>query len=136
LSDKTNGERGKRVEKIFAEFNESWMGYWGAYVDLQNQLYESVRAAREVSWLAATDFTKLNEINQVQRDLFASMPRRMDYMPLGQLSKNLDSVASRLGDLETALSLEKEKCRKLEEAIAVLIERAKKTKEELLMNES
>ncbi len=108
------------------------MGYWGAYVDLQNQLYESVRAAREVSWMAATDFTKLTEINQVQRELFASMPRRMDYMPLGQLSRNLDSVVSKLGDLETALSAEKEKCRRLDEAITVLMERAKKTKEELL----
>ena len=132
MSKNNNDQEGKRVEKIFIEFNESWMGYWGAYVDLQNQLYESIRAAREVSWLAATDFTKLSEINQVQRELFASMPRRMDYMPLGQLSRNLDSVASKLGDLEAALAVEKEKCRKLEEAITVLMERARRTKEDLL----
>jgi hypothetical protein len=70
-----------RVEGIFAAFNESWLVYWDAYVELQNQLYESVKAAREVSWLAATDTDEISRINMAQRELFASMPRRMDYSP-------------------------------------------------------
>jgi septal ring factor EnvC (AmiA/AmiB activator) len=131
MSSNIDGGRDRRIETIFAEFNESWMNYWSAYVDLQNQLYESVKAAREVSWLAATDIGKISEINQVQRELFAAMPRRMDYMPLGQVTRNLDSALSKLDELESALSLEKEKSKKLEEAIEELRERTRKTKEEL-----
>lgn len=108
------------------------MTYWDAYVDLQNQLYESIKTAREVSWLAATDTTKMSAINSVQRELFSTMPRRMDYMPLGQISRDLDSAVSKLEELENALSVEKEKCKRLEEATDVLQERARKTKEELL----
>ncbi len=108
------------------------MTYWAAYVELQNQLYESVKAAREVSWLAATDTEKISEINQAQRELFASMPRRMDYMPLGQITRSFDSAVSKLEVLETALSVGKEMCTRLEEATEVLKERARKTKEELL----
>ncbi len=77
----TSGQT-KRVEEAFVEFNESWMVYWEAYVELQDQLYESFKAAREVSWLAATDTAKMAKINQAQRQLFASMPRRIDYAPL------------------------------------------------------
>src|SRR3989441_13298890 len=102
------------VEEIFAEFNRSWMTYWDAYVELQNQLYESIKAAREVSWLAATDTGKMSEINQAQREVFASMPRRMDYMPLGQITRGFDSAVSKLEDLESALSAEKEKCKRRE----------------------
>ena len=127
----TKGEQSKKLEKMFAEFNESWMLYWNAYVELQNQLYESVKAAREVSWLAATDITKMSEINQAQRELFAAMPRRMDYMPLGQITRNLESALGKLNELEAALFSVKEKCRRLEEAIDVLRERTSKTKQEL-----
>jgi hypothetical protein len=130
----SESERGKsgEIEKVFEDFNKSWMTYWDAYVDLQNQLYESIKTAREVSWLAATDTTKMSEINSAQRELFSSMPRRVDYVPLGQISRDLDSAVSKLEELETALSVEKEKCKRLELATDVLLERAKKTKGELL----
>ncbi len=128
----TSGEGGEELERIFGEFNKSWMTYWDAYVELQNQLYESIKAAREVTWLAGTDTEKVSEINQAQRELFASMPRRMDYMPLGQITRDLDSALSKLERLENALSVEKEKCKRLEEATEVLRERARKAKEELL----
>jgi diphthamide synthase subunit DPH2 len=132
LSTESGGKTGTGVEKVFEDFNKSWMTYWDAYVDLQNQLYESIKTAREVSWLAATDTTKMSEINSAQRELFSSMPRRVDYVPLGQISRDLDSAVSKLEELETALSVEKEKCKRLELATDVLLERAKKTKEELL----
>ncbi len=120
--------RDTRLREIFASFNESWMKYWESYVTLQNQLYESLRAAREVSWLAATDERKLSEINQVQRELFAGMPRRLDYIPLGQISQDLDSALSKIADFEVALSREVEGCKKLEEAIAIMKEKAEAMK--------
>ena len=83
--------------------------------------------------MAATNTEKINEINQVQREVFASMPRRMDYMPLGQITRSFGSAVGKLEELENALSVEKEKCEKLEEATEVLKERAKKTREELLI---
>ncbi len=126
-ADRTGSEP---LERIFASFNESWMNYWGAYVELQNQLYESVRAAREVSWLAATDLAKMSEINQAQRELFAAMPRKMDYIPLGQITSGLDAV-SKLDQLDAALASELEKCRKIEKAIEILRKQAVKTKQEL-----
>jgi hypothetical protein len=132
LSTGSGGEAGIRVEKAFEEFNKSWMVYWDAYVDLQNQLYESIKTAREVSWLAATDPAKMSDINSVQRELFSTMPRRMDYMPLGQISRDLDSALSKLEELEAALSVEKEKCKRLEQATDVLLEGTRKTKEELV----
>jgi hypothetical protein len=132
LSTESGGGAGAGVEKVFEEFNKSWMTYWDAYVDLQNQLYESIKTAREVSWLAATDTAKMSEINSAQRELFSTMPRRMDYMPLGQISRDLDSAVSKLEELENALSVEKEKCKRLEQATDVLLEKTKKTKEELL----
>jgi hypothetical protein len=132
LSSESGSGPSTGVEKVFEDFNKSWMTYWDAYVDLQNQLYESIKTAREVSWLAATDTTKMSAINSVQRELFSTMPRRMDYMPLGQISRDLDSAVSKLEELENALSVEKEKCKRLEEATDVLQERARKTKEELL----
>ncbi len=55
-----------RVEGIFAAFNESWRVYWDAYVELQNQLYESVKAAREVSWLAAKKTKCLKLIDAIE----------------------------------------------------------------------
>jgi hypothetical protein len=76
LSNK-GGEENGRLEKVFADSNEFWMTYWGKYMDLQNQLYESVKAERRVLWLAATDFEKMGEINKTQRELFASPPRRL-----------------------------------------------------------
>lgn len=106
------------------------MNYWAAYVDLQNQLYESVRTAREVSWLAATDLVKMSEINQARRELFAAMPRKMDYSPLGQITSGLDA-AGKLDQLDAALAVELEKCKKLEQAIGRLREQAIKTKQEL-----
>lgn len=125
-----DAERGQ-VEGIFAEFNKSWMTYWDAYVELQKQMYESIKAAREVSWLAGTDTTKISEINRVQRELFASMPRKMDYEPLGEISRNLESAVSKLEALQSALLVEKEMCRKLEEATLVLKESARMTEEAL-----
>ncbi len=86
------------------------MTYWGKYVDLQNRFYENVKAAREISWLAATDFEKIGEINKTQRT-FASMPRRIDYEPLSLVTGNLDSAVSKLDELETILSAGTEKCR-------------------------
>ncbi len=131
MSVGTSGEGSKEVARIFAEFNKAWMTYWDAYVELQNQLYESIKAAREVTWLAATDTEKISEINQAQRELFASMPRTMDYMPLGQITRDLDGALDKLERLENALSVEKETCKRLEEATEVLKERARKAKEEL-----
>jgi hypothetical protein len=127
----TTGGGNTEVERIFAEFNKAWMTYWDAYVELQNQLYESIKAAREVSWLAGTDTEKISEINQAQRELFASMPRRMDYMPLGQISRDLDSALSKLEALQSALILEKEMCKKLEEATGILKDSARVTEQAL-----
>ena len=131
MSADINPEQSKVVERIFAEFNESWMNYWAAYVELQNSLYESVKAARDVSWLAATDVDKISRINQLQRDLFSSMPRRMDYLPLGQIARNMDTAVSKLDELEKALSSEKVRCGRLEDAIEVLSGQVKRAKQEL-----
>jgi hypothetical protein len=109
-----------RLEEIFDSFNRAWLEYWDSYVALQDQLYESLRAARELSWLAATDPEKLSEINRLQRELFAGMPRRLDYTPLGQISRDLDSAPSKIAELEKALASEEDGCRKLAEAIAIL----------------
>lgn len=108
------------MEEIFASFGKAWLKYWESYVALQDQLYESLKAAREVQWLAATDPAKLSEINALQRDLFASMPRRLDYSPLGQVSQSLDSAPTKIAELEAALSAEETACKKLEEAIETL----------------
>ncbi len=116
---------------VFAAFQRSWLDYWAAYVELQKQLYESLRAGREVSWLAATDTEKINEINITQRELFAAMPRRMDYMPLGQINRSLDSAMSKLDELERALTSEEAKCRTLLDAIQVLRQGIGKTREGL-----
>lgn len=129
--ESADNARDARFEEIFVSFNESLMKYWESYVELQDQLYESLRAAREVSWLAATDTSKLREINQAQRELFARMPRRMDYIPLAQISLDYDSAASKIAELEATLSLEEEGCKKLEEAIAILKEKAAAMKEAL-----
>jgi hypothetical protein len=120
----------ERIERIFIAFNESWLVYWDAYVELQNQLYESVKAAREVSWLAATDTEKISRINMAQRELFASMPRRMDYSPLGQIG-NLDNAMRRLKELEDAMVTEKAKCLKLIDAIEVIRGKIATTKDGL-----
>ena len=116
---------------MFDEFNESWLRYWAIYVELQNQLYDSARAAREVSWLAAADDAKLSQINRVQRELYATMPRRVDYMPLGQVNRDMDSALSKVQELETALASEKVKCGRLEAAIDMLLQQIVKTKQEL-----
>jgi len=129
--ESADNARDARFKEIFVSFNESLMKYWESYVSLQDQLYESLRAAREVSWLAATDTSKLREINQAQRELFARMPRRMDYIPLAQISLDYDSAASKIAELEATLSLEEEGCKKLEEAIAILKEKAEAMKEAL-----
>ena len=108
------------LQEVFGSFNEAWLKYWEFYVALQRQLYESLRAAREVQWLAATDEGKLSEVNRMQRELFASMPRRLDYTPLGQVSQDLDAASSKIEELDAALSSEEEACRKLQEAIVTL----------------
>ncbi len=129
LTDNPKDEQ-ERVERIFAAFNKSWLTYWDAYVELQNQLYESVKAAREVSWLAATDTDKIGRINMAQRELFASMPRRMDYSPLGDIG-NLDNAMRRLEDLEDAMVTEKAKCLQLINAIEVIRGKIATTKDGL-----
>ncbi len=125
----TKSDRDARLKEIFASFNESWMQYWESYVRLQDQLYDSLRAAREVSWLAATDGNELSEINRTQRELFAGIPRRLDYVPLGQISRDYDSAQSKIAELEAKLTLEEEGCKKLEQAIAILKEKTKAMKE-------
>ena len=125
------GAPDERLKEIFASFDVSLMKYWESYVRLQEQLYESLRAAREVSWLAATDQNRLSEINRSQRELFASMPRRLDYIPLGQISQDMDSAPSKIRELEATLALEEEGCKKLEEAIAILKEKTGAMKEAL-----
>ena len=107
-------------EEIFDSFNQSYQIYWKAYVALQNQLYETLRAAREVQWLAATDERKLSEINNLQRELFESVPRRLDYTPLGQISQDLDSAPNKIDELDAALSSAEEACKKLEANIMIL----------------
>lgn len=116
---------------MLAEFNESWLKYWATYVELQNQLYESARAAREVSWLAATDEAKLSQINRMQRELYATMPRRVDYMPLGQVTRTMDAALSKVNELEAALTSEKAKCGRLVAAVDLLLEQITRTKQEL-----
>ena len=130
LSDGRNADRNK-LEEIFDSFSQSYQRYWEAYVVLQNQLYETLRAAREVQWLAATDEKRLGEINSLQRELFASVPRRLDYAPLGQISEDLDSAPNKIDQLDAALSSANEACRKLEEGIVVLKARAQAMKEAL-----
>ncbi len=124
-------EKSKRIEQTFDEFNESWLVYWNAYIELQNQLYESLKAAREVTWLGATDNSKMSEINAAQRQLFATMPRRLDYVPLGQLNRSMDYALSKINELLAALFSEKEKCKRLEAAIDILTDKANKTRQEL-----
>ncbi len=111
------------LKPIFHAFNEAWMKYWESYVNLQDQLYESLRAGREVSWLAANDERKMSEINQVQRELFENMPRRLDYSPIGQITRDLSSAPSKIKDLEEALTQEEEGCKSLEAAIALMREK-------------
>ena len=112
-----------RLREIFAAFNEAWLKYWDSYIKLQDQLYESLRAGREVSWLAATDERKMSEINRVQRELFENMPRRLDYSPLGQISRDLNSAPSKIKDLEAALAQAEEGCRSLEAALTLMKEK-------------
>ena len=92
---------------------------------------DSLRGAREVQWLSATNQEKLSEVNRLQRELFASMPRRLDYTPLGQVSQDLDSASSKIEEFEVALSSEEEACRKLEEAIVILKAQTQMMKESL-----
>jgi len=119
LNNEKNADTSE-LEEIFDSFSQSYQRYWEAYVVLQNQLYETLRAAREVQWLAATDEKKLSEINSLQRELFASVPRRLDYTPLGQISEDLDSAPNKIDELGAALSSANEACRKLEEGIVTL----------------
>lgn len=121
-----------RLKEIFVSFNKAWLKYWESYVRLQDQLYESLRAGREVSWLAATDERKLSEINQVQRELFSGMPRRLDYSPLGQISRDMNSAPSKIADLEAALTKEEEGCKALEAAIVLMKEKVEMMKEAIL----
>jgi len=128
-SDQRNEQ--DRIANVFNEFQTAWLIYWNAYVDLQNQLYEAIKAARDVSWLAATDTDKLSRLNNSQRELFASMPRRMDYMPLGQINRNQDSALSKLDQLEKAMFTEKEKCLRLMDAIQIIQQKIEIAKKEL-----
>ena len=119
------------LEEIFDSFNKAWLKYWEAYVALQNKLDESLRAAREVQWLAAADEGKLSEINRLQRELFANVPRRLDYMPLGQVSQDLDSAPSKIDELDAVLASEEEACKKLEAEIVILKTQIQAMKEAL-----
>ncbi len=127
----TKEVRDARLAEIFAAFNEAWMKYWESYRKLQDQLYESLRAGREVSWLAATDPVKLRDINQVQRELFSEMPRRLDYAPVGEITQDMGSAPSKIADLQEALSKEEQACRDLEAAIALMKEQISVMKEAL-----
>ncbi|MDG7007782.1 MAG: hypothetical protein JRN06_06025 [Nitrososphaerota archaeon] len=69
-------------------------------------MYEGLRAGREVSWLAAADEAKLREINQVQRELFSGMPRKLNYAPQGEITRGLGNAPSKIADLQGALSRE------------------------------
>jgi chromosome segregation ATPase len=126
--------RDSKLREILTAYNAAWMKYWDTYIKLQDQLYESLRAGREVSWLAATDERKMSEINQVQRELFQNMPRRLDYSPLGQISRDLESAPSKIKDLEEALAAEEEGCKSLEAAIALMKEKVETMKK--AMNEA
>ena len=108
------------AEAILDSINQAWRRYWEAYIELQDQLYETLRAAREVQWLAATDQGKLGEVNRLQRELFASVPRPLDYEPLSQVSLDLDSAPSMIEELDAALTLEEEACWKMNAEIGVL----------------
>jgi len=125
----TERDRDTKLTEIFAAFNEAWMKYWESYVRLQEELYESLRAGREVTWLAATDDRKLSELNQVQRELFSGMPRRLDYAPLGQITRDLGSAPSKIAELDAALTLEEAGCKNLEAAIALMKEKIEAMKE-------
>ena len=131
----TRGAQDARLAGIFAAFNEAWMKYWAAYTKLQDQLYESLRAGREVSWLAATDQGKLREINQVQRELFSAMPRRLDYAPVGEIAQDMESAPSKIADLQEALSREEEGCKDLEAAIAIMKEKVDAMRKTMLAEE-
>jgi hypothetical protein len=120
-----------RLQEMFDSFNTAWLKYWESCIALQKQLDEALRAAREVQWLAATDEGKLGEVNRMQRDLFGSIPRRLDYTPLGQVSQDLDSAPSKFEDLDATLSSEEEACKKLEEAITILKAQTRAIKESL-----
>lgn len=111
------------------------MKYWASYTKLQDQLYESLRAGREVSWLAATDQEKLSEINQVQRGLFSEMPRRLDYAPLGEVTQGMQSAPGKIVDLLEALAREEEGCKELESAIALMKEKVDVMKKAMLAGE-
>ena len=124
-------EKARLVQQAFDEFNESWLTYWNAYIELQNSLYDSLRAARDVAWLAATDNDKLSKINASQRELFSTMPRRLDYAPLGQINRSMEYALGKINDLQAALFSEKEKCKRLEAAIDILMEKATRTEQEL-----
>ena len=129
-----NNERNadwSKLEEIFDSSSQSYQRYWEAYFVLQNQLYETLRATRELQWLAATDEKKLSEINSLQRELFASMPRRLDYTPLGQISEDLDSAPNKINELDAALSSANKACWKLEEGIVTLKARTQAMKEAL-----
>ena len=133
--DLTRGARDVRLAEIFAAFNEAWMKYWASYTKLQDQLYESLRAGREVSWLAATDQGKLREINDVQRELFSAMPRRLDYAPVGEITEDMGSAPSKIADLQQALSRAEEGCKDLEAAIATMKEKVDAMRKTLLAEE-
>ena len=108
------------LEAIVDSFSQAWKRYWEAYIELQDQLYETLRAAREVQWLAATNEERLSETNRLQRELFASVPRRLDYVPLSQVSQDLASAPSKIQELCAALSSEEEACKRLEAEITAL----------------
>ena len=64
MMDPASADR-TRLEEMFDSFGKAWLKYWESYVILQNQLYETLRAGRDLQWLAATDSGKLGEINRL-----------------------------------------------------------------------
>jgi hypothetical protein len=94
--ESTEGAGDAKLVKIFASFNEAWMKYWESYVELQDQLYESLRAGREVSWLAATD----------------DAPSK-----IAELEAALTAEEAGCKDLETAIALMKEKVKMMKDAM-------------------
>ncbi len=59
------------------------------------------------------------------------MPRRLDYTPLGQISRDLDSAPAKIAELEGALASEEDGCKRLAEAIEILKAKTKEMKDAL-----
>ena len=95
------------------------MGIAGANVEPRFVLLTGIAGLLAgASSMAAGEYVSV----RMQRELYATMPRRVDYMPLGSISRDLDSAPSRFRELEAALTAEKAKCASLVAAVDLLLE--------------